>query len=116
MLLLRKLFIVLSFSCLCSSTQAQKMNADTFNKIHSPSLTLYYYKSETEQDPQVKVSAMLDMHKQLGTPDSLKVAIAMPNAGEHVLGSSLVSKDVAGVYQEIRKFAIEKLRLTSSNQ
>lgn len=92
----------------------EKMNADTFNKIHCPSLTLYYFKSETEQDPQVKVSAMLDMHKELGTPDSLKVAIAMPNAGAHVLGSSLASKDVEGVYQEIRKFAIEKLHLTSN--
>jgi pimeloyl-ACP methyl ester carboxylesterase len=94
----------------------EKMNAATFNKIHCPSLTLYYYKIETEQDPQVKVSAMLDMHKQLGTPDSLKVAVSMPNAGAHVLGSSLASKDVAGVYEEIRKFAIEKLHLISNNQ
>ena len=31
MLSLRKLFIILSFSCLCSSTQAQKMNADTLS-------------------------------------------------------------------------------------
>lgn len=51
------------------------------------------------------------MHKQLGTPDSLKEAIAIPNAGAHVLGSSLVSKDVESVYREMERFAIEKLKM-----
>jgi hypothetical protein len=72
---------------------------------------LYYYKSEEEQDPQVKVSAMLQMHEQLGTPDDLKVAKAMPLAGAHVLGSALTSKDVDGVYNEIEKFALDKLKM-----
>ena len=88
-----------------------KMNNETFEKIKCPSLTLYYYKNEQEQDPQVKVSAMLEMNAQLSTPDSLREAIAVPNAGAHVLGSSLASKDVAGVYREIEKFSIEKLHL-----
>jgi hypothetical protein len=39
----------------------------------------------------------------------MQEAIAMPNAGAHVLGSTLVSKDVAGVYREMKKFAEEKL-------
>ena len=52
---------------------------------------------------------MLEMNKQLGTPDNLKEAIAIPNAGVHVIGSSLVSKDVEGVYKEMEKFAIEKI-------
>jgi pimeloyl-ACP methyl ester carboxylesterase len=91
------------------------MNEETFSKVKQPSLTLYYYKNEEEQDPEVKVSAMLEMNKQLSTPDSLKVAIAMPNTGKHVLGSSLVSKDVDGVYREIEKFAIEKLHLKPVN-
>ena len=87
------------------------MNAKTFSKIKQPSLTLYYYKNEKEQDPEVKVSAALEMNKRLGTHDSLKEAIAMPNAGAHVLASPLKSKDVEGVYKEIEKFALEKLKL-----
>jgi hypothetical protein len=72
---------------------------------------LYYFKNETEQDPEVRVDAMLKMHDQLSTPPDLKVAVAIPNAGAHVIGSSLTSKDVPGVYQQIEKFAIEKLKM-----
>lgn len=88
------------------------MTTETFNRVHQPSLTLYYYKSEEEQDPQVKVDAMLRMHAHLATPDSLKAAKAIPEAGAHVIGSSMTSADVDGVYQEIEKFATEKLRMT----
>lgn len=91
------------------------MNRETFLKVRQPSLTLYYYKNEKEQDPEVKVSAMLEMNTLLATPDSLKVAIAIPNAGAHVIGSSMVSKDVEGVYWEIEKFAREKLHLKPIN-
>ena len=86
-----------------------KMNKSTFEKVKCPTLTLYYYKNEQEQDPTVKVSAMLTMHKQLGTPDSLKEAVPVPNAGAHVIGSYLVSKDLETVNAEAKKFAIEKL-------
>ncbi len=87
------------------------MTDETFQAVTQPSLTLYYYKNDQEQDPEVKVSAMLKMHQKLGTPDSLKVAKPMPKAGAHVLGSSITSKDVEGVYAEIEKFAIDKMRL-----
>jgi len=85
------------------------MKKDLFQKVTKPSLTLYYYKNETEQDPEVKVSAMLKMNDQLATPDNLKETIAFPNAGVHVIGSSMTSKDVEGVYAAMKKFAIEKL-------
>lgn len=88
-----------------------KMEENTFQKVKQPSLTLYYYKNDTAQDPTVKVSAMLEMHRQLGTPDSLKVAVPIPNAGAHVIGSYLVSKDLKTVQDEARKFAIEKLKM-----
>ena len=88
-----------------------KMSPQTFEKVKCPSLTLYYYKNELEQDPQVKVSAMLDMNKQLSTPDDLKETIAIPNAGAHVLGSPLISKDVPSVEAAIEKFALEKLNM-----
>lgn len=86
-----------------------KMTSETFKKVKQPSLTLYYYKNEEEQDPTVKVSAMLRMNKELGTAESMKSAVAVPDAGAHVIGSSLVSKDLKTVEDEVRKFAIEKL-------
>lgn len=85
------------------------MTEETFRRVTQPSMTLYYYKSESEQDPQVKVSAMLRMHEQLATPDSLKVAVAMPLTGAHVIGSSLTSGDVEGVYSQMEDFAKRKL-------
>jgi esterase/lipase len=93
----------------------ETMTKETFKKVTQPSLTLYYYKSETEQDPQVLVSEMLKMHEQLSTPDSLKFAIAVPTAGAHVLGGAMASKDVESVYHEMQKFAINTLTLKISN-
>ncbi len=92
-----------------------KMNKTTFERVIQPTLTLYYYKNEAEQDPTVKVSAMLEMHKALATPDSLKVAVPIPNAGAHVIGSSLVSKDLETVQREASKFAVEKLKMRKVN-
>ncbi|HYG01337.1 MAG TPA: alpha/beta hydrolase [Chryseosolibacter sp.] len=87
------------------------MTNSTFERIHQPTLTLYYYKNEDEQDPEVKVSAMLEMHDRLSTPADMKVAKAIPTAGAHVIGGSLVSKDVESVYREIREFATQKLAI-----
>lgn len=88
------------------------MTQETFRRVTQPSLTLYYYKNEQEQDPEVKVSAMLEMHKELGTPDSLKEAKAIPTAGAHVLGGSYSSKDVESVYAAIEDFTLKKIHLT----
>lgn len=91
------------------------MSKELFRRIKQPSLTIYYYKSEEEQDPQVRVSAMLEMNEQLSTPVDLKAAVNVPTAGAHPLGSSLASKDVDGVYAAIEEFAIEKLKLRKAN-
>lgn len=87
------------------------MTDETFKKIHQPVLSLYYYKNEQEQDPEVSVQAIVEMHQKLGTAADFQQAIAVPNAGAHVLGSSMVSKDVATVYSNMEKFAVEKLKL-----
>jgi pimeloyl-ACP methyl ester carboxylesterase len=92
-----------------------KMNAGTFSKVTQPSLTLYYYQDEENQDPTVKVSAMLKMNEELGTPDPLKQAVAMPDAGAHVMGSHLVSKDIEGVEKAINEFAERILNMTAIN-
>lgn len=87
------------------------MKGSLFEKIKQPVLLLYYYKDEEHQDKTVKVSAMKRMFRQLGTPDSLKREIAVPNAGEHVIGSYITSKDVKTVEEECIKFGKEVLHL-----
>ncbi|MCX8490191.1 MAG: hypothetical protein ORN54_03910 [Cyclobacteriaceae bacterium] len=86
-----------------------KMTEETFKKIKVPSLSLYYYKNEAEQDSTVSVNAIIRMNQQLGTPDSLKVAVAIPQAGTHVIGSYIRSKDVFSVERAVENFAVEKL-------
>lgn len=87
------------------------MNNKLFKQVKQPSLTLYYYEDEEHQDQTVRVDAILEMHKALGTPDDLKEAIAIPTAGGHVLGSYVVSKDIPAVETAISRFAIDKLKL-----
>jgi esterase/lipase len=88
------------------------MTEETFRRVRQPSLTLYYYKNETEQDPEVRVDAMLKMNSQLGTSEEFKETVAIPEAAAHVIGSSMTSKDVESVYAAIEKFATSKLKLT----
>jgi len=87
------------------------MNQSTFKKITQPTLLLYYYKDDDHQDPVVKVSAMKRMFNQISTPDSLKRQIPIPNAGNHVIGSYIKSKDIEKVQEECEKFAMEVLKI-----
>lgn len=80
-----------------------------FKKVTQPVLMLYYYKNEKEQDPVVKVSAMKEMYSQLGTPENMKREKAMPNTGNHVIGSYIKSGDVKGVEKETESFMKEIL-------
>jgi esterase/lipase len=87
------------------------MKESTFRKVTQPVLLLYYYKDEKNQDKVVKVSAMKRMFKQLGTADSLKRQVAIPNAGDHVIGSYVKSKDIQTVQEECERFAREILKM-----
>ncbi|PWS30821.1 alpha/beta hydrolase [Pedobacter paludis] len=80
------------------------MLKSTFEKVKQPVLMLYFYKNELEQDPVVRVDAMLKMFNQLGTPIDLKQKIAIPNGGNHVLGSYITSKDLPSVETSIDSF------------
>ena len=91
------------------------MKESTFKKVTQPTLMLYYFKDKDHQDPVLKVSAMKRMFVQLGTPESLKRQVAIPNAENHVLGSPIKSKDVESVKKEIEKFAIEILKLSPTH-
>lgn len=80
------------------------MNNETFGKVHQPVLLLYYYKNKQEQDPVVRVDAMLKMYGELGTPTNEKFKVAIPNGGNHVLGSYVTSKDIPAVERAITSF------------
>jgi esterase/lipase len=83
------------------------MTESTFKKIHQPTLALYYYKDEAHQDNVVKVSAIQKMMQQIATPSNLKMEMAMPNTGNHVLASPIVSNDIISVEQATAKFIKE---------
>jgi len=83
----------------------------TFQKVKQPVLMLYYYKNELEQDPVVRVDAMLKMFDELGTPNNLKRKAAIPNAGNHVMGSYITSKDLPCVEKAIEGFVGSTLKM-----
>jgi len=80
------------------------MTKSVFEKVKQPVLMLYYYKNELEQDPVVRVDAMLKMFDEFGTATDLKRKIAIPNGGNHVLGSYITSKDLRSVESSIDGF------------
>ena len=84
------------------------MTPDLFAQVKQPVLMLYYYKNEQQQDPVVRVDAMLKMFEELGSVQKQKVAI--PKAGNHVIGSAITSKDVAGVEQAMNGFIADRLK------
>lgn len=92
------------------------MDKATFEKVKQPTLLLYYFKDEVHQDSVVKVSAALKMFDELGTPATSKRSVAMPNTGNHVMGSWIKSHDVAGVEREIARFMKEMLNIPPVNQ
>ncbi len=90
------------------------MNERTFQKVQQPVGLFYFYKDKTHQDSTVKVSAELSMFDELGTPAALKYKQAIPEAGTHVIGSSIRSHDVEGVEKGIIHFLTTILKLPST--
>ena len=87
------------------------MTKQIFEKVKQPSLILYYYKDDVHQDSVVSVPAMLKMYSELGTSPKLKIKEAMPDVGDHVMGSYIKSKDLLEVQQAIEKFMARKLNM-----
>jgi pimeloyl-ACP methyl ester carboxylesterase len=74
-----------------------EMNKPTFQKVTQPLFLGYFFKNEEEQDFVVSVPKMLEMFDQVSTPTSMKFKKAFPKAGDHVIASSVTSKDWEGV-------------------
>ena len=89
------------------------MTKETFSKVTQPVLMLYYYEDEEHQDKVVRVEAMKKMFAALSTPANLKTEMAVPNTGNHVLGSPIISKDIVTVEKETIRFLNEKVALQS---
>lgn len=85
------------------------MTKALFEKVKQPVLMLYYYKNEQQQDPVVRVDAMLKMFDELGTPLALKQKIALPKAANHVIGSAITSKNILGVQHAMDGFIKARL-------
>ena len=89
------------------------MNKEQFAKVKCPVFMGYYFKDEKNQDDIVEVKASLKMFKELGTPETQKRAVDFPNAGNHVLCSSLLSGAVPEVRNATFQFAEEVLGMIS---
>ncbi|HTI91199.1 MAG TPA: alpha/beta hydrolase [Puia sp.] len=87
------------------------MNEKTFSKVTQPVGLFYFYKDEIRQDSTVKVSASLSMFDELGTPAALKYKEAIPEAGTHVIGSSIRSHDVESVKKGVVHFLSEVVKV-----
>jgi esterase/lipase len=84
------------------------MNQKNFAQITQPQLLLYYFKNEQQQDNVVSVPAMQKMFASLATPSNAKVEKAVPDAGDHVIGSYIKSKDLLTVQTSIEQFLMQK--------
>jgi esterase/lipase len=87
------------------------MKPEVFSNVKCPVFLGYYYKNEIEQDKTVSVPAMLKMFDELGTPAALKQKKAFPEAGAHVIGSYIRSKDWLGVEKETDTFLSDIVKL-----
>jgi esterase/lipase len=85
------------------------MTKETFEKVKQPLLMLYYYKDPIHQDSVVSVPAMLKMFDELGS--STKIKQALPNTGDHVIGSYIKSRDLRSVQLAIENFMQQTLKL-----
>jgi esterase/lipase len=92
-----------------------KMNQETFEKVKQPLFLAYYYKNEEEQDKVVSVPAMLDMYASVSTPEAKKRKVAFPEAGDHVIASSLKTESWDKVLEESIKFLEEVVHLTPAD-
>lgn len=83
------------------------MMTSTFQKVKCPVLLAYYYKDEEHQDDVVSVKAMHKMFKELGSEN--KKQIAFPEAGDHVIASSLRSQSWQAVQDSSWAFLKENV-------
>lgn len=85
---------------------------DTYQKVECPVFSGVYYRDEENQDQVIKVSAVREMHQNLGTPAGKHILMEFPTANTHVIAGDLKSGAVPEVFDAISNFAEETLRMT----
>ncbi len=93
----------------------ETMKESTYKRVTSPVFLGYYYRDKEHQDETVRVDAMLEMFRQLGTAPEEKIKVAFPDAGDHVIGCELTSGCYQQVAAETMKFGEEILGLKPVN-
>ncbi len=93
----------------------ETMNQQTFSKINDPMIILYYYKDDDHQDKTVSVKRMKEMFRELGTPASEKVEVALPDAGTHIIGSSMFNTHLESVWTPVTAFMENVMHLKPVN-
>ena len=87
------------------------MTKKILSNVKQPYFLGYYYKNEEEFDQVVSIDKMKWFHDISKTPEDQKRLIAFPDVGNHVMISSLKSKDLESVRSETYRFAEEVLGL-----
>ena len=82
----------------------QYMQESLFSDVHVPTFTGYYYKNSEEQDTVVSVSAIKKMTKKLGLRTEQAQITNFPEAKNHVICNSLLSKAVPNVIVNTERF------------
>lgn len=92
------------------------MRKETFERMTRPSFVGYFHKNDSVQDKVISVPAILRMFEMLGTKASEKKKVAFPDVGNHVMTSSITSKDLESVRSETQKFLEEIVGLQPLEQ
>ena len=91
------------------------MHETTFESVNDPAIMLYYYQDETHQDKIVSVERMREMFDQLGTPPDKKYQIALPDAGTHIVGSSIFNSNLQSLWEPQTTFCEQVLNMPVVN-
>lgn len=94
------------------SLLSEYMTPEYFQTINQPLFLGYYFKDKKVQDNVVSVERILDFYDEVSTPPAEKRKIAYPDAGNHVISSSIQSKSWQELQEDVIKFGSEVLHLS----
>lgn len=89
----------------------ETMTPETFKKVTSPVITLYYFKNFLKEDTHVEVDDYPEVHKAFSTPPSLKKLVPLDTPGTHFIGSDIKSDNTDVVEKEIMEFLRNTLKI-----
>ena len=91
------------------------MNKEVFHKITIPVFVCYYYEDEENQDNVVSVKKILDMTKNLGTPEEKLRVINVKDAKVHAMANGVFNVNTKTLFNKTCRYAEEILCLEEEN-